>query len=233
MENKEINKIASELEELEDRVLNLELSENVCSDRYSSHSKKNISKALASAQSEFKIAEKNQKNPFFKSTYADWKAIVSASRPALTKYELSIQQKTITKDGQDYLRTELVHSSGEWTASEAKINPPKLDIQALSSYRTYLKRMEYSTLLGVVTGDEDDDGESAVAYTRSSSYIKNEECINQDQYEQLEQELLNHVDITEMVMKALNIKSLHEMPKSKFLASINRIREIKLSKEKR
>lgn len=197
---------------------------------------KELATNLAKAQAEFKIAEKNQKNPFFKSSYADWQAIVHASRPALCKYGLSIVQSTINKEDGSYLVSILLHASGEWISSEAKINPPKQDIQAISSYRTYLKRMEYAALVGVVTGDEDDDGEAAVSPSRQtyqSGYsYPHEEKITSDQLEQLEMELDSHTEIAEMVLKGLNIKSLRDMPKSKFLSSIGRIRQIKDARKK-
>lgn len=196
-----------------------------------SSSIKELAVNLSKAQAEFKIAEKNQKNPFFKSSYADWQAIVQASRPSLTKYGLSIVQSTINKEDGAYLMTILLHASGEWISSEAKINPPKQDIQAISSYRTYLKRMEYAALVGVVAGDEDDDGEAAVASTRQnyqSSYsYQTDEKITTEQLEQLEHELNDHIEIAEMVLKGLNIKTLRDMPKNKFLSSITRIRQIK------
>ena len=51
-----------------------------------------LATALAKAQGEFDTAGKNQKNPFFKSNYADFEAVVEASRPALSKYGLSVFQ---------------------------------------------------------------------------------------------------------------------------------------------
>lgn len=126
-----------------------------------------LATALAKAQAEMGIAAKNQKNPFFKSSYADFEAIIHASRPSLTKYGLSVVQPPFMyEDGQSYLVTILMHSSGQWIKSKARHNPPKSDIQSLASYNTYLKRLCYSSLVGVATG-EDDDGESAVSYTRS------------------------------------------------------------------
>ena len=134
-----------------------------------------LATALAKAQAEMAVAGKNQKNPFFKSSYADFQAIIQASRPALSKYGLSVVQppfiyeeaadSTNTAVGSSYLVTILMHSSGQWIKSKARHNPLKSDIQSLSSYNTYLKRMCYTSLVGVVTGD-DDDGEAAVAHTR-------------------------------------------------------------------
>lgn len=129
-----------------------------------------LATALAKAQAEMSLAIKNQKNPFFKSSYADFEAIIHASRPALTKYGLSVvQPPCIYEDGHSYLVTILMHSSGQWIKSKARYNPLKTDIQSLSSYNTYLKRMCYTSLVGVATGD-DDDGEAAVSHARSSGF---------------------------------------------------------------
>lgn len=139
-----------------------------------------LATALAKAQAEMPVAAKNQKNPFFKSSYADFEAIIHASRPALSKYGLSIVQvpftnqdtptttETIGYTHNSYLVTILMHSSGQWIKSIARHNPPKNDIQSLASYNTYLKRMCYTSLVCVATGD-DDDGEAAVSHTRSNS----------------------------------------------------------------
>jgi hypothetical protein len=127
-----------------------------------------LATALAKAQSEMPVASKNQKNPFFKSSYADFEAIIAASRPSLSKYGLSVVQPPfIGEEGNSYLVTILMHSSGQWIKSKARHNPPKTDIQSLASYNTYLKRMCYASLIGVATGD-DDDGEAAVSHTRHS-----------------------------------------------------------------
>ena len=121
-----------------------------------------LATALAKAQAEMPISGKNQKNPFFKSMYADFESIIQASRPVLTKYGLSIVQPPfIYEDGNSYLVTILMHSSVQWIKSKARHNPPKTDIQSLASYNTYLKRMCYASLVGVATGD-DDDGQAAV-----------------------------------------------------------------------
>lgn len=125
-----------------------------------------LATALAKAQGEMQVAEKNKKNPFFKSNYADFESIIAATRPALSKYGLSVAQvPSILEDGSSYLMTILMHSSGQWIKSCAKHNPPKQDVQSLSSYNTYLKRMCYESIVCVATGD--DDGELASAPYRN------------------------------------------------------------------
>ena len=204
-----------------------------------------LATALSKAQSEFKVAEKNKKNPFFKSNYADFQSIVAASRPALTKNGLAILQKIIApKDDDQILVTKLLHSSGQWTQSTTRILPLKSDVQSFSSYITYIKRIAYASLVGVVAGDEDDDGEGAVR----PSYDMNPAVriegmstlpqfhtpantqgvkVTREQLEELEYELDGYQDITTMVLDGLKIKTLGEMPKNKYMSSAQRIREIK------
>lgn len=136
--------------------------EKMINDQIMSDQIDQLATALAKAQAEFSIAGLNQKNPFFKSNYADLESIIAASRPALCKYGLSVVQPPFTlEDGNSYLITILMHNSGQWIKSKAKHNPLKADVQSLSSYNTYLKRMCYTSLIGVVTGDNDDDGNAA------------------------------------------------------------------------
>jgi len=201
---------------------------------------KDLATDLAKAQAEMPTAELNKSNPYFKSSYADLKSIVSASRPALTKYGLSVTQQIYDdQDGICWLVTTLWHISGQWISSKRRIVPAKNDIQTISSHTTYLKRMCYASLIGVVTGDEDDDGEAAVATTRdtfargvaiNTKYNPKEtspEVITKEQLEELNYELQEYPDICEMVLDGLKIQSLADMPKTKFMVSVGRIREIK------
>ncbi len=201
---------------------------------------KDLAISLAKAQAEMPIAGLNKSNPYFKSSYADMQSIVMASRPALTKYGLSVTQQIVhLEDGQSVLYTTLWHVSGQWIHSRMRIVPAKNDIQTISSHTTYLKRMAYASLIGVVTGDEDDDGETAVATSRdtfakgtalNTKYNPKEETvqvITATQREELEYELSEYPDICEMVLDGLKIQSLADMPSSKYRASIERIRSIK------
>lgn len=198
--------------------------------------------ALAKAQGDMKPAPLNKSNPFFKSRYADFESIVMASREPLAKNGLSVLQNIIKHDDESsVLHTILGHSSGQWMASTIRILPPKNDIQSMSSYTTYLKRMAYAALIGVVTGDEDDDGEIAMQESRNSGakgvalnhkYDAREQSpdpITPEQYEELEYELSSPgcEDIAKQILEGLRINALSDMPKSKWSASLKRIRDIK------
>lgn len=207
---------------------------------YRSEDINEIAGALSKAQAEFEVAGLNKNNPFFKSRYADLMAVVSAARPSLSKNGLSVVQNIISHvNGETILHTMLMHSSGQWLESRMRVLPPKNDVQSMSSYITYLKRVSYSSLIGVVTGDEDDDGEVAVAPHRevfakgtalNTKYNPREEVnevITREQREELEYELTQYPDIAEMVLEGLKIQSLADMPKAKFMVSAKRIRDIK------
>lgn len=199
-----------------------------------------LAAALAKAQALFDVAGLNKSNPFFKSRYADLMSVVMASREALTKNGLSVSQNILSHaNGESFLHTILIHASGQWLESRMRVIPPKNDIQSMSSYITYLKRVSYASLIGVVTGDEDDDGEEAMVPVRkefsrgtalNAKYDPREvspETITSEQREEAEYELAEYPDIASMVLEALKIRSLADMPKAKFQVSMNRIREIK------
>lgn len=197
--------------------------------------------ALAKAQGEMTSADLNKSNPYFKSSYADITSIVSASRPYLSKYGLSVMQNIYEQtDGTSWLITMLLHGeSDQWITSRKRIVPPKNDIQSYSSYVTYIKRISYASLIGVVSGDDDDDGEAAVATSRqafskgvalNTKYNPKEssfDVISKTQLEEIEYELNEYPDIAEMVLDGLKIQSLADIPASKYRASVERIREIK------
>lgn len=181
--------------------------------------------ALAKAQGEMFTAGKNQKNPFFKSSYADFEAIVNASRPALTKYGLSVVQPPVFSDtlGQSFLITILMHSSGQWIQSRALHNPQKNDIQSLSSYNTYLKRMCYTSLVGVVTG-EDDDGEGAVV-REYPKYEPGSSVITGYQHTQLIT-LINQIDPSKekKMCDFYKIDNLTKLPVSEYAKAIEQLK---------
>ena len=187
-----------------------------------------LATALAKAQGEMDVAQKTKTNPFFKSKYANFTEIVNASRGALTNHQLSVLQGTEFVDGVKFLETRIMHSSGQWMQCRMPITPPKSDIQSNGSYITYLKRYCYAAMVGVVTVD--DDGERAMAHSRKiqpDNLPEVDAFISREQLEMLESELENELELAKEILKKMGLKSLSQMPKSKFSTSIKRIREIK------
>ena len=132
-------------------------------DFFESQSLDKLYAALAKAQLEMLPAKTGSSNPFFKSKYADLASIVKASRNSLGTNGLSVIQRIVRNGSAGMtLLTRLCHASGQWIESSMTVNPPKQDIQSLGSYLTYLRRYTYSSIVGVVACDDDDDGEAAI-----------------------------------------------------------------------
>ena len=120
----------------------------------------NIAKALIKAQSEMGTATKGSANPFFKSRYADLNSIREVVIPALNANGIVVLQPTVSIDGRNYVRTMLLHSTGESISSDTEILFVKAnDPQAQGSGITYARRYGLQSLLCV--GAEDDDANKA------------------------------------------------------------------------
>jgi len=232
------NKINAQLEELKKN----RATEN---DKYGSADLKELFTALSKAQGEYKAMTYNRENPYFKAAYADLDAIMKSVRPSLTKYGLAfIQQIRITDEGQTILHSILTHSSGQWMESRMRIVPPKNDAQTFGSTLTYHKRYAAISILGVTVSHDltDDDAEVAMVDARqviakgtalNTKYDPREQSsdtITKEQLEDAEYELAEFPDIAEQVLEGLKIQSLADMPKSKYLVSMKRIREIKAAR---
>lgn len=121
-----------------------------------------IAKALAEFNKEITRISKDASNPFHKNQYATLDNILDTIRPILSKNGLSIMQLP-SGDGQTIeMRTLLIHTSGQFIESPIMtMRATKNDAQALGSLITYAKRYQIGAILGLSTGDVDDDGNSA------------------------------------------------------------------------
>lgn len=118
-----------------------------------------ISKALLAAQKSMGSATKDAKNPFFKSKYADYGAVLEACKDELNTNKITILQPHINEGGVDFVETILLHESGEYISSQTKIEVSKKnDPQSLGSAITYARRYGLQSLVALPA--EDDDGES-------------------------------------------------------------------------
>lgn len=115
-----------------------------------------IAKALIEVQKVISNAEKDAKNPFFKSNYATLKSVLDATRQPFADNGLAVTQTMV----ENYLVTTLLHSSGQWIRSYLPLNPTKQnDPQALGSAITYARRYALAAIANIT--QEDDDGNTA------------------------------------------------------------------------
>jgi len=122
--------------------------------------------ALSKAQAAIKVAAKDANNPFFKSQYADLPAVWAACQKALTDNGLSFTQVPDFDDANAWLETMILHSSGQWISGRYPVRPVKNDPQGMGSAMTYARRYALAAMVGVVAGDEDDDGNAASGHTK-------------------------------------------------------------------
>ncbi len=122
---------------------------------------KNIATALLKAQSEMSNPKKGATNPFFKSKYADLNAIREAVIPTLNENGIIVLQPIVHVDGKNFVKTILLHESGELLESLTEIIYNKQnDAQAQGSGISYARR--YALQSFVCVGADDDDGQKAV-----------------------------------------------------------------------
>jgi hypothetical protein len=172
--------------------------------------------ALSKAQGAMSIALKDSANPFFKSNYSDLASIVGAAKECLAANGLSVIQRNVIISDKPYMLTRLCHSSGQWMESQTLIAPAKNDVQSLGSYYTYLRRYNFAMIVGVVSGDEDDDGEKAMDRGVKEE-AKKDEPITPAQVRELEKMLFDLTEDDEIAMlNWCQVKELSEIPQSKF-----------------
>lgn len=137
--------------------------------------------ALLKAQAKMDSANKDSKNPHFKSTYADFSAVLDACKEILNTEGIFILQPTIIQqlngaDGAielvDVLKTRLIHAgSGQEVSSECRIICiDKANPQKWGSAITYAKRYNLQSL--IVLPSEDDDGQSNFSEKKSPKTAK-------------------------------------------------------------
>lgn len=115
-----------------------------------------LASALAKAQGTMQNATMNRTNPHFKSKYADLSSVLDAIRAPLSANGLSIVQ---TMQG-GTLRTTLMHSSGQFVATEYPL-PVTPKPHEMGSALTYARRYSVAALV-CNSADEDDDGNMAM-----------------------------------------------------------------------
>lgn len=120
-----------------------------------------ISAALAKAQSAMENPTANRINPHFKSRYVDLAALVDAIRKPLSANGLAITQLMEIRETGMVMRTILMHTSGQWLASEYPL-PNTARPQEMGSAQTYARRYSLSALV-CNAADEDDDATGAEA----------------------------------------------------------------------
>jgi len=122
-----------------------------------SESIENLAKSLIKLQGALKPAFRNASNPFFKSKYADLESVINSAKNLLLENGLAISQPAISEGEKIGVQTILMHESGEWIDSKILFAVSGKNIaQAGGSIISYARRYAYASILGVVTGEDND-----------------------------------------------------------------------------
>lgn len=134
-----------------------------------------IAKALLKAQASMTDAKKDTINPFFKKKYADLNSIREACMPAFNENGISILQPIVYDNGKSFVKTLLLHESGQSIEGMTEIVCAKQnDPQSYGSALTYARRYGLQSLCNV--GCEDDDANSAMPNTLENALAAMDKC---------------------------------------------------------
>jgi len=134
-----------------------------------SESTMELAKALALAQFSLEGAKHDASNPFYKSKYSTLASVWEACRKPLTDNGLSVVQTTAYEEGNSFLETTLLHTSGEWITGRLLLitqNTP----QSQGSAITYARRYSLAAMVGICP--EDDDAEGAMVRGKPKEQVK-------------------------------------------------------------
>lgn len=134
-----------------------------------------IAPALLKAQKEIGGAKKGADNPFFKSKYADFGAVLEACKDILNKHGITIvQAPDIVVAGDNavgVLDTVFLHESGEYISGAIEIKAKdENDPQKYGAGLTYSRRQGLQSM--AVIPAEDDDGNFAANKNNSKVVSK-------------------------------------------------------------
>lgn len=123
-----------------------------------------IAKALSLAQADIKPASKDGANPHFKCKFSTLASAWEAIRIPVTSQGITIIQDVTTEERSIVsVVTRAIHTSGQWIEFGPLCIPlSKQDAQAIGSAISYAKRYALCAALGIVSSDDDDDGEAAM-----------------------------------------------------------------------
>lgn len=126
----------------------------------SSESIGKISAALVAASKNIGGVVKGADNPFFKSKYADLASIIELVKGPLEAEGIIVLQPIRTDEqGNCFLETKLLHSSGEFISSFMPLDVTGKE-QALGSRISYFRRYQLQAILSIPAVD--DDAETAM-----------------------------------------------------------------------
>lgn len=167
--------------------------------------------ALVKAQLEIKPPIKDKVNPRFKSSYASLDAIYNACRGVLAKHGLVLTHSIESIEGKTYLKTSLLHVSGESLSTLFPMMIEQQTSQGLASARTYACRYSTASLLALPS-DEDDDAEKAEQSERVIKFTG----LSGDMKKKIEDAVGEDIGLMNRILKTYRADSLDQVGVGEF-----------------
>ena len=178
-----------------------------------------FNQSFAAAMAEMPDVKRSGNNKHLQTRYSTLDDLIRATRPVLSRHGLSLNWQT-TVDGQNITVTAVVrHAQGhsiQTTLTGPRDNGKQMNaLQGGGSTETYLKRYSGFAILGLSSGDEeDDDGRAAGAGT-----------ISADQFRELQAMLEKAGSQEGMLLRIYGLDHLHEMPANLFSPAVSMLRQ--------
>jgi len=146
-----------------------------------------LAPALSKLQAAVKTVMPNRINEYSKCTYADLVVILEEARPLFDEFGFSVVPVEDDYDGIKYLRTMLIHSSGQYISSlvemiiqDTEKNKRLTPIQAYGSALSYHKRYSIANMLGITVSKDpnDDDGQPGGTQGQTQANKNNKDDMN-------------------------------------------------------
>lgn len=206
-------------------------------DYYKTQEINELATAFAKSQGEYPVIKYNRETSMFQNEYTDLDLIMRTIRPILSKNGLAFVQYTkLDEDGATVLHSVLMHSSGQWMESRARIIPSKNDKLVVISEINTIRRIQAMALLNITVQDDllDDNADEAnkdfedkqqkgtelnYAYNPKKKAI----LISKDELKDVQYELQNWPDIAEHLLDRLKIETFADMPKDQYRNVMNYI----------
>jgi hypothetical protein len=150
---------------------------------------------------------------------------MDACRVPLSDNGLCVMQYCDTIEGKLMLVTMLAHASGQFIKSFFPLTPKDMTSQSIGSAMTYAKRYSLSSLLGIVSDDEDDDGEASHGRNVRPINLKAEKekmkevivCVTGEELTELDDLFAKcSLDFRANLLNHYGITNLNNIPSSEF-----------------
>lgn len=170
---------------------------------------KNITQALLDFQSQCPTLDKNAQGYGYK--YCDLPSLMEAISPLLSDLGLCLTHTTELIDGNLYLRTSLLHKSGEMLQAITPLIIAKKDMQGAGASITYARRYGICSLLNIVADDDPDDMKKRIDRNEHKALVS------------LLNGMPNRDACVSRIFQECEIDALENMPKGKYDEIIKRL----------